>query len=266
MKITLLIENNSSKTGIITEHGISFFIEYKDQQIVFDTGQSDKFIRNSKQLGIDLSQLSSVFISHGHYDHAGGLKALLDNNPGDIQVHIGKGFFAQKGKCTDIGFTYLGSPFKKEELEAAGANFKEISQDCEISPGIHLITAVENKKESYFCVKNNDNIVKDEFQEELSLIFETKKGLVVVVGCSHCGIFSIISRVKKRFPHQTIHSLVGGFHYMKENEATIIAAGEDFLKQGITKIGISHCTGLNFGKLMQDKSFFSFNAGDAIEI
>lgn len=266
MKITLLIENNSNKKNILTEHGISFYIEYKDNKIVFDTGQSDKFLKNSEQLGIDLSQLDSVFISHGHYDHSGGLKPLLESIPAKTTVNIGSGFFANKGKCTDIGFTYLGVPFNKEELETAGANFKEIDKDCEISPGFHIITNIENKKESYFCIKNNDNIKKDEFPEELSLIFETKKGLVVVVGCSHCGIFSIINRVKERFPNQSIHSLVGGFHYMKENDPTIIAAGEKLLKQDITNIGISHCTGLNFGKLMLDKSFFSFNAGDTIEI
>jgi len=266
MKITLLIENNSNKKGILTEHGISFFIEYDGKKIIFDTGQSAKFIKNSKLLGIDISQLDSIFISHGHYDHAGGLKALLENNDKNSTIHIGKGFFANKGKCVDNKFTYLGVPFQKDELKKIGADFSIAEKDIEISPGIYLITAIENKKDSYFCIKNNDNTRKDEFQDELSLVFKTKKGLVVVVGCSHCGIFSIISRVKENFPNQPIYSLVGGFHYMKESDSTIIAAGEKFLKQGITKIGISHCTGLDFEKLMKDKSFFSFNAGDTIEI
>ncbi len=266
MVIKLLIENNTNKKGILTEHGISFFIEYENKKILFDSGQSEKFLQNSKTLNIDLSNLDFVFISHGHYDHAGGLKTLLENHIKKLTIHVGEGFFDNKGKNTEIGFSYLGVPFSKDELETAGALFKEVEKDLEVSPGIHLITNVENKKESYFYIKNNDNMEKDGFKEELSLVFETKKGLVVVVGCSHCGIFSILSRVKKKFPNDSIYALVGGFHYMKESNQTILEAGKKLLEQGIAKIGLSHCTGLKFGKLMLDESFFSFNAGDTIEI
>jgi len=114
IRIVTLIENSPGEhLALKTEHGISFYIEKENHTIIFDTGQSGAFIQNARKLGINLEDIEMVAISHGHYDHSGGLRHLVDSvHP--FELVVGKGFFNKKYATDGISFEYLGNDFDEE--------------------------------------------------------------------------------------------------------------------------------------------------------
>ena len=249
MIITTLIDNNALEGSLCqSEHGFSTLIEYNGCNILFDTGKGDAFLHNAHILNKDLSKLDYLIISHGHYDHGGGVRALLDTHSyQDLTLLTGKGFLDKKYVVEEGKERYLGVDFDGHYLNEKGVIWKTVCTDTlMIHPGVFVISSFSHVKpenfNSRFLISNEDGIHTDHFEDEISLVFDTPKGLVLIVGCSHPGILSMIASVSDRFA-RPIYALLGGIHLFDVEDEVRRRVLDNLISLRIPLLGVSHCTG-----------------------
>jgi 7,8-dihydropterin-6-yl-methyl-4-(beta-D-ribofuranosyl)aminobenzene 5'-phosphate synthase len=246
MKITVLSDNIASeKKGLKGEWGLSLLIEANDSTVLLDTGASSLFRRNGDILGIDLSCVDAGVLSHAHYDHSDGMECFFNTNA--------KSPFYLSGNCREncygkrwIFSKYIG--IRKGLMKKYSERISFIEGRKEICNGVYLLPHSTDKlellgKKTGIYIKKNHRLVPDNFEHEQSLIFRTKKGLVIFNSCSHGGADNIINEVKAAFPDEKIYALIGGFHLYKASEADVCALAERIESTGIEKIYTGHCTG-----------------------
>ncbi|QEK13555.1 MBL fold metallo-hydrolase [Crassaminicella thermophila] len=272
MTITTLIENNLGKDKTLyNEHGLSFFIEGENFNILYDTGQSNKFIDNAKKLNIDLSKTTHVVLSHGHYDHTGGFKDFVVNTNASFDLYISKYFFRKKYSIEEDTCKYLGPNFDEAFLKEKNIKLNYITNDIEIAPNVVLSTNFKRKTpfetiSPRFYVKEGKSYVKDDFKDEIVLSIQTKKGLIVLLGCSHPGVVNILDSLIQR-TKKPIYAIIGGTHLVEGNKNQLKSTLDYFKKISIKHIGVSHCTGeAAIKELKQFDCFFENCTGTQIQI
>lgn len=237
MKITVLSENTSYREGILAEHGLSLYIEADGKKILFDTGASALFSENAKKLEIELSSVDTAVISHGHYDHGGGLSEFLRINK-KASVYISRFAFEP----------HYNASFKDIGLDTALSESERLvfTEDVlEISKGITLFScngrerAYKTDPAGQKCVKNGV-LCDEDFRHEQYLLIEEAGKRVLFSGCSHKGILNICEWFSPDV-------LVGGFHFMKldtqgEGKAVLERAARVLLLSP-AKYYTAHCTG-----------------------
>lgn len=275
MKISTLIENKYGENdNLHTEHGLSVYIEVDGKNILFDTGQSGNFIDNAKSLDINLKNLNYVIISHGHYDHSGGLERLIKEISPDIKLYLGKGFFNKKyRKLGDKDYEYIGNPFGEEFLKENNIEIEYMTEDIiKITENLLIFTnfirneKYENTNQDMY-LKEDEEYKKDLFLDEVCVGIKTDKGLVVIVGCSHVGIVNILETIIT-ITNMNIHALIGGTHLVKEDDDKINKIIEYLKEKDIKIIGACHCTGKQ-GETMisqqMEENFINNNTGKILE-
>lgn len=274
MKITTLIENKFGENeDLFIEHGLSLYIEVDDKRILFDTGQSGDFIENAKQVDIDLKDLNYVAISHGHFDHSGGLERLIEDINPKIELYVGNGFFNRKYSLREDGdYQFNGNPFDEDYLKDINIPIHYVRDDIIKLTDNLLIFTNFNRDEDFentnpnMFLKVGDNYIKDPFLDEISLGIKTSRGLVVIVGCSHVGIVNILETIIQRTGMQ-IYALIGGTHLVKEDDEKINKVIEYLKEKEIKVIGACHCTGKQGETMLSqqlEESFISNNTGDVL--
>lgn len=209
IKITALIEETTSKSELTSEHGLSMYIETDKHKILFDAGASDEFAKNAKKMGIDISKIDIAFLSHGHYDHGGGLSKFISlNDKAKIYAneHVFGEYWAKDGR-------YVGIDRK---LKASG-RFVLLGDKADIDEELELFTFNNSVRKypmsSYGLMKKCDGVLKDDdFLHEQYLKIYDDEGYVLISGCSHKGILNIMD-----WCGDAPRSVVGGFHFMKVN-------------------------------------------------
>lgn len=276
MKMTTLIENKSGeRDDLHIEHGLSVYIEVDGKHILFDTGQSGNFIDNAKSLDIDLKNLDYVIISHGHYDHSGGMERLIKEINPDIKLYLGDGFFNKKYRLIGGGdYEYIGNPFDEDFLKENNIPIKYISEDItSLTENISIFTNF-NRKEEFentnedMYLKVDGEYEKDLFLDEISIGIKTHKGLVVLVGCSHVGIINILETIIER-TNMNIYALIGGSHLVNEDDDKINNIIEYLKQKDIKIIGSCHCTGKQGETMMSqqlEESFINNNTGNVLKV
>ena len=247
MKWTVLSDNRSNNSSLSTEHGLSILLETERHKILLDTGASDVFIQNAELLGVNLSDVDYVFISHGHSDHAGGLRYFLEHNR-QAQVIVSPDamsgmFFSKRGNLHSI---------TTEWPEIDENRLILIDQTCEIAEGIHVIAHIP---QNHTMPKGNKNLyvqdangayINDDFRHELALYVD---GLLFT-GCAHSGLENILAACP--WP---VHTVVGGFHLLdgQESEEELVTLAQK-LKANYpeTLFYTSHCTGDHVYDVMKD--------------
>ena len=270
LKITTLIENSQGEhLGLKTEHGISFLIEKDDAKILFDAGETDSFIYNASRLNISLDDVQTVVLSHGHYDHTGGLTSLFSINK-KFRLFIGNGFFNEKYGYRNNSYEYLGNNFTESDLVAGKINYTTVkTRKTEISNGVYIITDFLRNNEDEvvnprFVVKKDQSFIPDDFNDEILIAIETSKGLVVIVGCSHPGIKNMLDTVKAEF-ETPIYAVLGGTHLVESKGTSLRNSIEYLSGNEIGILGVSHCTGAEGMKeLGRSSSFFHNSTGSMV--
>jgi 7,8-dihydropterin-6-yl-methyl-4-(beta-D-ribofuranosyl)aminobenzene 5'-phosphate synthase len=248
-KITTLIENTVAQGGkkLIGEHGLSFYIETESNKILFDTGQNLAISNNAKVLGIDLSLIDTVILSHGHYDHSGGLKSLLECNR-HFTLYAHPDVFDQKVKGADDNFKYIGIPLEKNFLEEKGVEIKLGRNPAQVASGIMTTGEIPLENdfeglESVFYIKKENAVIADTLADDLALILDTDKGLTVLLGCSHRGVINTLSHVVRLTAKKRINAILGGLHLGKASDSKLSIIMDHLGGFGLEKIGVGHCTG-----------------------
>ncbi len=266
MKITTLVENLVYQAGLIAEHGLSLLIEISQKKILFDTGQGNALVNNARYLRVDLSDVDDVVISHGHYDHVGGLEAFLEINS-KAKIYIKREALADKLKTPqkDIGMKFSSENLKERIFLVQEP--VEIEKDVFIMPDIPIRNRADTGFTG-FVTDTGNGLIPDEFEDEQYLTLMHDKKISVFSGCSHRGISNILLAAKDHFD-LPVQSVLGGFHLKdcpEEQYRTVVNA----LKQvspGL--IGVCHCTGIDkYCELRRDcgnNVFYNF-CGNRIEL
>lgn len=250
MRITVLVENTGSSEFKI-EHGLSLYIEFNDKKYLLDAGPSDSFFKNAHALSIDLGRVDKAVLSHGHYDHGDGFMVFL-NQYKDKVVYGAKNIFDDYYSGSGGSVHYIGLSSKLKQMKN---RFNTISKDTKIDEKIYLILDdVSNTKEigvqKKLYKKVDDVLQPDNFDHELSLVFDTPKGLVICNSCSHAGLESIVDNIKKRL-NKPVYAYVGGLHMKStKNHIETSSFTEEqiqnlciFIKKNIQYVLTGHCTG-----------------------
>jgi 7,8-dihydropterin-6-yl-methyl-4-(beta-D-ribofuranosyl)aminobenzene 5'-phosphate synthase len=241
MRIVTLIENLVYKPGLVAEHGLSVYIETENRKIIFDTGQSGLFLRNAQKMGINMEDVDSLVLSHGHYDHTGGLCPFLEINS-KAKVYAKKDVFAPKyhGNNRFIG-TLLSEALLADRLICIDS-ITEIAQNIFIMPDIPICDPVDTHFEGLFRKSGND-FFSDEFEDELFLVLKKDERINIITACSHRGITNICSNATEYFK-LPVNLILGGFHTKNCTSAQYLQIIKYFRDLGPRSIGVSHCTGI----------------------
>lgn len=248
MIIQGLIENTSLYSELACEHGLSLYLETEKHRILFDTGQGKKFLDNARQMKVPVEEVDVAVISHGHYDHGGGLATFLEVNKKAVVYIHRKALEPHFSKGKDGEYHFIGlkaESLPKERIILTGDHHI-------IDEGLELFSGVEGDR---LKPKGNDTLYKqgegemvpDDFGHEQSLLVEDGAGWILFSGCSHRGIVNIMEKVKEMkecYPRV----VVGGFHLFNpatgepESPEVIRKLGEYLRNSGGT-FYTGHCTG-----------------------
>jgi len=247
-KLSVLIENRlNGNFSAVCEHGLSLMLEIDSKKILFDVGASDAFLSNAKVMGIDLNNLDCVVLSHGHYDHVGGFKALVDKVKVPL-LFTGRDFLVPKYVEGGKVFTYVGHNLTRDYLKAQNIERQEVLDSNKISEHLY---AVSGFKKYYnfdsipedFVEGNLDSIEDcDFFHQEVSLVIDNEEGLTLIAGCSHPGILSMIKDISIRFDKPVVR-VIGGIHLVQADERRLEMVAKEMGELGVIEAELFHCSG-----------------------
>jgi len=236
MTISILTDNHPGG-HTPAEHGLSYFIEYDGRRLLFDTGQSDMFLRNAEAMKIDMTNIDIVILSHGHFDHGNGLDYLAG---GSLICH--PGCFVNRYRKSD--HTFIGLKNSEEELSLmfnliTSAEPYKISEKIFFLGEIPRLTGFESLTTSFVFEDGSPDYVID----DSAIVMLTDKGLFVVTGCGHAGIVNTLEHAKKVTGENVIYGIMGGFHLKEIDKQT--KESIRYLKENKVKhVFPSHCTSL----------------------
>ena len=274
IKATIVSENSVFHLpGALAEHGLSIFLETDNGNYLLDTGAGKTIINNALVLQIDLKTIKAVILSHNHYDHTGGMVPVLDLR-GTVDVYAHPDLFKETYSIRGGKARYIGVPYPPALLEAKGAKFGFSRDFRQIAPGMWLTGEVPRKTDFEkgdidLMLKSGTEYVKDDILDDQSVVFETEKGLFVVLGCCHSGIINTLSYILEKLGRRQIHAVIGGTHLgpvSDEQREKSIAALKAF---DIERLGVSHCTGQKTASRLASEfgnRFFFCNVGTVVEV
>jgi 7,8-dihydropterin-6-yl-methyl-4-(beta-D-ribofuranosyl)aminobenzene 5'-phosphate synthase len=248
MRITILCDNSVGPlNGTLGEHGFAALVESGTECILFDTGQGGTLLHNAQRMNRDLRRVTRVALSHGHYDHTGGLWPLLQAVGGrDVFAH--PGIFARRYRVRDTGeHLSIGIPYAEEFLRGLGARFELDAGFRPLAPGIFLTGEVPRRhpfetRDSGLCC-DSAGCLPDPLADDQSLVIVTPRGLVLLLGCCHAGLVNTIDLARERTGITEVYAVVGGTHLGFAPALQLDATVRALRELRVKKLFGSHCTG-----------------------
>jgi 7,8-dihydropterin-6-yl-methyl-4-(beta-D-ribofuranosyl)aminobenzene 5'-phosphate synthase len=243
VEIKIVVENSVYKENLLAEHGLAFWIKMGNQEYLFDTGQGLVLENNLEELDLNINNLNGVLLSHGHYDHANGLKWLLKERP-DLKLYGHSDIFIPKYSQRSSGFLYRGMNITRDDVE----NFIPVNKAREIEKGLWMTgeITVHNREKIIrpdYKLKIDDELKVDQFKDDQALFIETKEGIVVLLGCSHSGVVKTLKHIKKLTAGQKIVVIIGGMHLIHADMERIDSIIDYLQELNFDLLVPLHCTG-----------------------
>jgi len=277
LRFTVLCENVIANLSGIGEHGFAVYIETESGEYLFDTGSGIGILYNADIFKKDLKKVKKIMLSHGHYDHTGGLVQVLSRT-GEKEIYCHPDVFDEKYAVSKERFKqdvrFIGIPQRQIFLESKGALFKFSKVFQEIDKGMFLTGEIERINDfetgdARLSLKVGNDFIKDPLWDDQALVFSTKKGVVVLLGCAHAGIINTLHFVSKKLDVDRFYAVIGGTHLGLVGENQFIKSIEAIKDFKIEKIGFSHCTGIEASFILKKEfggnSFYA-SVGTVFEI
>lgn len=269
MKIAVLMEDTCGDQTCLFEHGLSVYVETEHHKILVDTGASDAFLENAEKMGVSLQEVDTVVLSHGHYDHSGGLTAFCERNR-KARIYMQK--------------SALGDYYHNERYIGVDKRIGEFPQVCLLSGDFVIdgeLSVFSNITGRRFYPQSNLELseeaggkrMQDTFSHEQCLVIRTPEQSILLSGCAHNGILNILDRYEELY-HGMPDLVISGFHMMKKTDYTpeetkIICDTARELKKWKTRFFTGHCTGEKAIELMMPimgGQLVQIHSGDVWEV
>ena len=277
MRIINLVENTEGSSGCGVEHGLCFYIETAKHKLLMDTGQTDLLIGNAEKLGIDLTAVDTVVLSHGHYDHGGGILPFAQINP-TAKIYVPAAAFGEYYSVNKAGEPhYIGLAAEIEELPqvvkvTAEDGIYQIDDELSLFSGIgneHPIPSANRRLKK----KADGELVQDDFAHEQCLVIKEGVKSILLSGCAHHGILNILDRYIALYGKEP-DIVISGFHMMRKNgysdeDINMIIDTALALRQYKTVFYTGHCTGVepyNAMKKLMGTQLHYVHSGDEVRI
>ena len=247
INISILSDNNAAP-GLRAEHGFSLWIETEGVHLLFDTGSSDLFIENAKNMKVDLKMIDALILSHGHYDHTGGIKSLFEvAAPPKIYLHpsaLKTRYSFHEEACHPVSMPEeslkIVSHLTAGQLGWVSSNLK-LSSHVGINGVIPRVTDFEDTGGRFYLDQNMSQI--DIIEDDMTLWFETNEGLVICTGCCHSGLINTLQYITQLSGTKKIKSIVGGLHLLDANQRRLSRTVAELGCYDIQTLVPCHCTG-----------------------
>ncbi len=242
VRLSFIIENNSSRKEIGHEHGLAVLVESRNQQLLFDTGQSGMVAANAALMNIDLARIDTVVLSHGHYDHGGGMFLFSQSRPRIIiadKMALRPRFAVHPGKTAgEIGINMPKELKNKIDIQA---------EPVEIIPGVIFLGVIpryydfENTGGPFYLDPSGREA--DPLTDDSALLIATDSGPILLAGCAHSGICNIIRYAADVGGINMFRAVLGGMHLLNANRIRLEKTVKIFQDFAVSEVGPCHCTG-----------------------
>jgi len=271
-RITTLMENTAPRDCLAAEHGLSLLIEGGGRKVLYDTGASPRFLLNAKSLGVDLTGLDALVLSHGHYDHTGGVSALLEEQR-PASIYLGPNFFQERFSQKKDGLLDISAVVHEDALTQSGIPCRVVgAEPIALGEGIWLVSGFSSTEElerpsPRMIRRVGGQLVTDRFEDEVAVVLELRDGMALVSGCSHVGILSMCRRVEELFG-RPVTTFLGGTHLMAANDARIQETCDRLRSRGMLRLGACHCNGEAASLYFEEHfpGFFRNNVASKVEL
>jgi len=249
--ITVLVENRSSRRDLKTEHGLSLWIEADTLRILFDTGRTGAFLANAERSGVPASSADAVVLSHGHYDHSGGPAFWPEpTEPKRVYLHPAA-LLPRYSRQEHLPHRTIGMPAaSKAFLDRLGPRVTWTSAATPVSGRIGITGAIRRRNDfedvggplflDPECTK------PDTIPDDQALWIETKRGIVVVLGCAHAGVVNTLDQIREHLGERRFRAVIGGLHLRRAGRHRIARTVQALNDYGVGLLAVGHCTGQAF--------------------
>lgn len=250
IRITLLVENTARSQGLLGEHGLAVWIETGGRRVLLDTGQGMALRHNAQALGVDLSTADAVVLSHGHYDHVGGLEAVLEEAP-EAALHLHPRATEAKfsGSAGGASARQASIPFVEQGGYASGSRRVVADATChEVVPGVWVtgeiprVTGFEDTGGPFFLDEAMTR--PDPLLDDQAVFLPTPSGLIVICGCAHAGVINTLQHIEQwAGGRQPIRLLLGGLHLLLASPDRMEKTVAALRARQPERLVVCHCTG-----------------------
>lgn len=246
-RITVLVENTAGGRGLLAEHGLAFWIELDGNRVLFDTGQGNVLLSNARRLGIRLEQVDAIVLSHGHYDHTGGLGDALRNSRATTVYAHPMAFGAKyarnpDGTARDIGMLALDEQMVRDMAELVWVEGPtEICGCLRLTGPIPRDNDFEDTGGVFFRDKGCTE--PDQIIDDQAAFVETPAGEVVILGCAHAGVINTLVHIQSLTDNRPIHTVIGGMHLLNASPERMEKTVAELRRLDVQRLLPCHCTG-----------------------
>lgn len=265
MAVISCLVDNRARPGFAAEHGLSLFIEHEDVAVLLDTGQSGVFVDNARRMGVDLTKTTHLILSHGHYDHSGGLERALDaieREGGRPRILLHPDALKGRSVRRDSGAVeFIGmADANRKLLEERGAT--KAAGPVTLAQGLLYLGQVPRPDpEACSLIGMTEDGCPDAILDDTGLALTTGAGLVVITGCAHSGIINTVEYALALTGAAEVHAVAGGLHCKGASDA-YVQKTHDYLKGRARHVYGCHCT----GDALRDRGLgLDFMTGDRLE-
>ncbi len=255
-RLLVVVDDQAGRPGLLAEHGLAFWLEHRGCRLLYDTGSGKALLPNMAALGLDPLQLDGVVLSHGHYDHLGGLPGLLafrQREGQGTEVWCHRGVFAPHWSQRKEGLKDVGAPLgRAQAYQEMGARFHYVSGSAEPWPGVLLLAPIARRSAfersaPNLVVPGPKGMVSDPLEDDLALLLEGKSGPVVISGCAHAGIINVLAAAAEAAGRPAA-LFAGGTHLGPSPKAQQDRTVAELARRPGLTVAAGHCTGPEVSK------------------